>query len=347
MEPVPERQPSCGTLEEIIIMSGNSATYRLTDVLVISKEEVQDLLTMDDAIPAMEDVFGAAARGEADSIGVLHIDAKKYGGGWSIKPGYLQSRGYVGVKLSCGYPGNASKGIPTIMGAIILSDAKDGTPLALLDGLYITAVRTGATGGVAAKYLARKDSRVVGVIGAGTQGRMQVLGLKGRFPIEEVRVYDVDSGRLDAYAAEMSQKMGAKITKTKSAEEAIRGSDIVITVTPSKTPYVRNGWIKDGTHMNAFGADGLGKKELDRQIYKRAKLVTDNIEVALEKKLFSRSDIHATLGQVITGKKKGRTSAKELTVFDSTGVGIQDVAAAATVYEKAKKTGKGKSVKLF
>lgn len=322
-------------------------TSTLTDVLVISKEEVQELLTMADAIPAMEDVFAAAARSEADSIGVLHIDAQKYGGGWSIKPGYLQSRGYVGVKLSCGYPANASKGIPTIMGAIILSDARDGTPLALLDGLYITAVRTGATGGVAAKYLARKDSKVVGVIGAGTQGRMQVLGLKGQFPIEEIRVYDVDSGRLDGYATEMSAKMGAKVTKARSAEDAIRGSDIVITVTPSKTVYVRNSWIKDGMHINAFGADGLGKKELDHQIYKRAKLVTDNIDVAMEKKLFTRSDVHATLGQVIIGKKKGRTSAKELTVFDSTGVGIQDVAAAATVYEKAKKAGKGKTVKLF
>jgi alanine dehydrogenase len=319
----------------------------LTDIVVLSKDQVQDLLTMDEAIVAMEDVFAAASRGEADSVGVLHIDAKKYSGGWGIKPGYLESRGYVGVKMSCGYPNNISKGVPTIMGAILLADAKDGTPLAVLDGLYVTAVRTGATGGVAAKHLARKDSETVGVIGAGTQGRMQVLALKGLFPLKEVKAYDVDKTRLEAYAKEMGKMLGVKVTRGASAEDAIRGSDIVITVTPSKSPYVNSDWIEDGMHMNAFGADGLGKRELDGRIYKRAKLVTDNIEVAMEKKLFDRSDVYAELGEVITGKKKGRTSKTELTVFDSTGVGIQDVAAAATVYEKAKKLGVGKTIKLF
>ena len=319
----------------------------MTDILVLSKDEIQGLLTMEDAIPAMEDVFAAASRGEADSIGVLHIDAKKYAGGWGVKPGYLENRGYVGVKLSCGYPGNLAKGAPAIMGAILLSDGRDGTPLAVLDGLYITGVRTGATGGVAAKYLARKDSSVVGVIGAGMQGRMQVRSLKNRFPLKEVKVYDVDAGRLDAYAKEMSAELGVKVTKAASAGDAVRGSDIVITVTPSKTTYVENAWIQDGMHINAFGADGLGKKELEGQIYKRAKLVTDNINVAMEKELFKREDVYAELGDVITGKKKGRESAKELTIFDSTGLGIQDVAAAATAYEKAKKQGIGKSVKLF
>lgn len=319
----------------------------MTDILVLSKEEIQNLLTLDDAIVAMEDVFAAASRGEADSIGVLHIDAKRYGGGWGVKPGYLESRGYVGVKLSCGYPDNISKGIPAIMGAILLADARDGTPLAVLDGLYVTAIRTGATGGVAAKYLARKDSEVVGVIGAGMQGRMQVLALKGLFPLKEVRAFDVDRTRLETYAKEIEAKMGVRVTKGSSAEETIRGSDIVITVTPSKTPYVSNNWIDNGMHVNAFGADGLGKRELEGSIYKRAKLVTDNIEVAMEKKLFAKGDVYAQLGEVITGKKKGRTSKTELTVFDSTGIGIQDVAAAATVYEKAKRLGTGRTVKLF
>jgi ornithine cyclodeaminase/alanine dehydrogenase-like protein (mu-crystallin family) len=167
---------------------------------------------------------------------VLHIDAKRYGGGWDVKPGYLESKGYVGVKLSCGYPNNNSKGIPAIIGAILLADARNGTPLAVIDGLYVTAVRTGATGGVAAKYLARKDSEVVGVFGAGTQGRMQVLALKGLFPLKEVRVYDVDSTRLQVYVKEMEEEMGVRVTKASSAEQAIGGSDIVVTVTPSKNP---------------------------------------------------------------------------------------------------------------
>lgn len=318
----------------------------MPDILVLSRTEVEELLNMDDAIKAMEEVFAASSRGEADSIGVLHIDASKFGGFWSAKPGYLH-KGYVGVKLGCGYPANATKGIPTTLAAVLLSDATNGLPLAVLDGIYITGVRTGATGGVAAKYLARKDSGVVGVVGTGMQGRMQVLALKSLFRLREVRAYDVDDGRRSAYVREMEQKMGVPIKDAKSPEAAIRGADIVITVTPSKAAYVRDDWIVDGMHVNAFGADSHGKQELDKKIYKRAKLVTDKIEVALEKELFERKNVHAELGELITGKKKGRENQKELTIFDSTGLGIQDVAAASLVFEKAKKQGKGKWVKFI
>jgi alanine dehydrogenase len=302
---------------------------------------------MEDSIKAMEQVFAASVQNLADSIGVLHVDASKYGGGWSVKPGYLLDKGYVGVKLGCGYPGNFSKGIPTTLAAILLSDATNGLPLAVLDGSYITGIRTGATGGVAAKYLARKDSKVVGVVGTGMQGRMQVWALKNLFGLNEIRAYDIDAGRRSAYAKEMTTKMGTTVKEAESPEAAVRGADIVITVTPSKTIYVKNEWIADGMHINAFGADGLGKKELEREIYKRAKLVTDKREVAMEKELFDPGDVYAELGEVITGKKKGRENQNELTIFDSTGLGIQDVAAASIVYEKAKKAGKGQWVKKF
>lgn len=295
----------------------------------------------------MEEVFAASSRNEADSIGVLHIDASKFGGFWSVKPGYLVHKGYVGVKLGCGYPANATKGIPTTLAAVLLSDATNGLPLAVLDGVYITGVRTGATGGVAAKYLARKDSSVVGVVGTGMQGRMQVLALKNLFKLKEVRAYDIDPGRLSAYVGEMEQKMGVPVKAAISPEAAVRGADIVITVTPSKTPYVMDGWIRDGTHVNAFGADAHGKQELDKATYKRAKLVTDNVEVALEKELFERKDVYGELGELVTGAKRGRENGKERTIFDSTGLGIQDVAAASLAFEKAEKQGIGKWVKFI
>ncbi len=295
----------------------------------------------------MEEVFAASSRGEADSIGVLHIDASKFGGFWSVKPGYLVHKGYVGVKLGCGYPANATKGIPTTLAAVLLSDATNGLPLAVLDGVYITGVRTGATGGVAAKYLARKDSSVVGVVGTGMQGRMQVLALKNLFRLKEVRAYDIDAGRLSAYVAEMEQRMGVPVRAATSPEAAVKGADIVITVTPSKKPYVMDDWIRDGTHVNAFGADAHGKQELEKVTYKRAKLVTDNVEVALEKELFERKDVYAELGELATGAKRGRESPKEVTIFDSTGLGIQDVAAASLAFEKAKKQGTGKWVKFI
>lgn len=314
---------------------------------MLSRTEVEQLLNMDDTIRAMEEVFAASSRNEADSIGVLHIDASKFGGFWSVKPGYLVHKGYVGVKLGCGYPANATKGIPTTLAAVLLSDATNGLPLAVLDGVYITGVRTGATGGVAAKYLARKDSSVVGVVGTGMQGRMQVLALKNLFKLKEVRAYDIDPGRLSAYVGEMEQKMGVPVKAAISPEAAVRGADIVITVTPSKTPYVMDGWIRDGTHVNAFGADAHGKQELDKATYKRAKLVTDNVEVALEKELFERKDVYGELGELVTGAKRGRENGKERTIFDSTGLGIQDVAAASLAFEKAEKQGIGKWVKFI
>jgi alanine dehydrogenase len=320
----------------------------LGDILVLSRKDVESVLDMSSTIKAMEDVFAAAQKKEADSVGVLHIDASKYGGGWSIKPGYLADKGYAGVKLGCGYPGNLAKGLPSIYAVVVLGDAKTGIPIAILDGGYITAVRTGATGGVAAKYLARHDSRIVGVVGTGTQGRMQVLALKTLFnKIAEVRAYDIDEKRLSAYIKEMRQKLGVSVTGAESPEKAVKGADIVVTVTPSRKPYLKKEWLGPGVHINAFGADSLGKFELEAEVYKNAKLVTDKIEVALEKKLFGRRDIYAELGEVVTGEKKGRETSTERTIFDSTGIGIQDIAAASLAYEKAKKLGIGKSVPLI
>ncbi len=168
----------------------------LSELLVLSRADVESLLTMEDSINAMEQVFAASSNNLADSVGVLHIDAAKFRGGWAVKPGYLADKGYVAVKLVGVYSGNAAKGIPSILGAILLSDASNGSPLAVLDGGYITGVRTGATGAVAAKHLARKDSKAVGIVGAGTQGRMQALGLKNVVTLAEVRAYDVDQGAL-------------------------------------------------------------------------------------------------------------------------------------------------------
>ena len=175
---------------------------------------------------------------------------------------------------------------------------------------------------------------------------MQVRGLKHLFPLKEIRAYDIDMGRLRSYVREMEEEMGVEVTATSSVRDAVKGSDIVKTVTPSKVPYVKSEWLQGGVHVNAFGADRLGKQELDKRIYKQSKLVTDDIRVALQKKLFTKDDVYAELGEVITGKKRGRTKSTDLTVFDSTGVGIQDVATAAVAYERAKESGAGQTVRL-
>ena len=295
---------------------------------------------MEETIETMEELFASSAEGRAESFGIINFATPEYNGGWAAKPGYLV-RGYVGVKLGCYYPGNVSRGLPPHLAAILLSDAKNGMPLAVLDGVHITSVRTGATGGLAAKYLARKDSKTVGVLGTGVQGRMQVLALKNLFEIEEVKAYSPNKVRCGEYAIEMAKVMKTAVTQCKTAREAVEGVDILITATPSLKPLVKRAWLTAGVHINAVGADGFGKKELEPGIYKNAKLVTDKVEVALEKGLFERSDVYAELGEVVSGKKRGRASDTELTVFDSTGIGMQDVAAARVVYEKAKKKGIG------
>lgn len=170
------------------------------------------------------------------------------------------------------------------------------------------------------------------------------MGLNSVFRLTEVRAYDVDKKRLDLYAKEIGERLGVVVRGASSVEAAVRGADIVVTATPSNKPYLRNDWISRGMRINAFGADSYGKQELDRQIYERAELVVDDVEVSLEKKLFTKENIYCELGEVVTGKKKGREKAAEITVFDSTGLGIQDVAAASIVYEKAKKMGRGTRV---
>jgi ornithine cyclodeaminase/alanine dehydrogenase len=315
--------------------------------MVLSSEEVRQLFPMDEAIAAMEKVFAASARGEAASAGYLHFDAYRQGGWWSVKPGYLADSGYVAVKLGSGYSANPAQGLPTILATILLADASNGAPLAVMDGVHITSVRTGAAGGVAAKYLARKNSKTVGVIGAGVQGKMQVMALKGLFNIEEVRAYSRDAERLDAYAQEMTAYLGASVRAVGSAEDAVRGADILITATSATTPIVKSAWIEKGTHINAVGADGHGKRELEREVYARAKIFTESNETALKKGLVAKEDIFAELGEVIIARKAGRELPSEITLFDSTGVGIQDAAAAALVYEKAKKLGAGKMVQFI
>jgi alanine dehydrogenase len=216
-----------------------------------------------------------------------------------------------------------------------------------MDGTYLTGMRTGATGGVAAKHLARKNSRIIGMVGAGTQARTQLMALNEVFKIEEVRVCSKTRVESEKFAEDM-EHLGLNILVKEGVEETVRGCDIIVTTTPVTSPLVRNQWVEEGMHINAIGADAPGKEELDPEILKRAKVVVDDYEqachygelnVPVSKGIFKREQIHAELGEIIAGRKAGRTSDDEVTVFDSTGLAIQDLAAAALVYRKARKLG--------
>lgn len=307
------------------------------ELLVLSKKDLERVLTMKDTIDAVQEAFKGLALGEVEMPMPYIIDVRKHNGVWGVKSALINNLDVVGVKLSSGYFENPTKyNLPSITGVVILADAKMGIPLAVMDALTITAYRTGAIAGVAARFLARKDSKIAAIFGAGVQGRTQLIALSEVLKLDEARVYDVIHEASIKYADEMSKKLGIEVKAVKSVEEALKGVDVVSTATPSKTPYIKAEWVPSGTHITTVGSDHKGKQELDSQIYYKAKVVVDKREVALEKDYLKPELIYAELGEVIAGKKPGRTSDSEVTIMDSSGLGIQDVAAALVAYRLAK-----------
>jgi alanine dehydrogenase len=325
-------------------------------VLILSEKEVRSCLPMKDAISAVRQAYIAFASGRVQLPPVAHLNVGKYNGEVDIKSGYVEDLGLIGTKIASGFYDNPKIGLPSTLAVIVLLDLKTSVPLAILDGTYITAVRTGAAGAVAASVLARKDSEKVGLIGAGSQGRMQVLALNEIFHLERVTVFDNVEASREKYASEMNERLGIEVQAVNNAKDAVANADIIITVTPSRQAIVKDEWVTNGMHINAIGADAPGKQELDPRIMTRAKIVVDSlaqckiigeIQHALSLCLIKESDVHAEIGQVLMGRKSGREADDEITLFDSTGVAAQDIAAANLVYQLAKKTGKGKSVTLL
>ena len=319
--------------------------------LLLSGTEVCELLTMAETIDVVEKAF------EAHGKGKTQMPPKSYlffsNGDLRVMPAYLSPEDIAGVKIVSSHPNNPKKGLPTVMALIILNDPKTGEPMAIMDGKYITDMRTGAAGGIAAKYLARKDSRVVGMIGSGAQAKTQLLALAEVITIDKVKVSSRTKSHAIRFTEEMSRTLDLNIVPTDSNEEAVRNSDIVVTTTPSRKPIVMSDWISDGMHINAIGADAPGKRELDADILLRSKIVVDDwkqashggeINVPLSKGIISKEDVHGELGEIVAGKKVGRENDEEVTVFDSTGLAIQDVSTAYLVYRKAEVEGRGSKI---
>jgi alanine dehydrogenase len=219
---------------------------------------------------------------------------------------------------------------------------------------YLTSMRTGAAGAVAARTLARQNSQVVGIIGAGVQARTQLLGLSRHFRIEHVIVSDSSLERAQSFRDDVRPYLDCDCLTTTSPKDACQ-CDILVTTTPSRRPVVQDKWIRAGTHINAIGADARGKQELESSLTKRAKVVVDDltqavhsgeVNVPISEGVLAPQDIYAQIGEILTGKKPGRVSDEEITIFDSTGLGIQDVAAGNAVYKKALDTVLGMRLKL-
>lgn len=306
---------------------------------LMARSDVESVLTMQEALEAVEAAFRAYGEGKAQMPPKSYLQFEK--GDLRCMPAYLPELGLAGVKNVNVHPQN--RDLPAVMATVTLFDPESGFPLAIMDGMYLTAMRTGAAGGIAAKYLARKDSRVAGFVGAGTQAETQLAALMITVPgIRRVLVCDTKADRAAAFAEHSRAAYGLEASAVTLAE-AVRSADILTTVTPVRKPIVRDEWVRPGTHINAIGADAAGKQELETAILLRAKVVIDDwqqashggeINVAVAEGALSHEDVHAEIGAVVTGRKVGRETDEEITVFDSTGLAVQDVACAARVYRR-------------
>jgi alanine dehydrogenase len=315
-----------------------------TGALLLSRSAVERLLTPDECIVAVEDAFRQHALGKTPSPWLLgmHVD----NGSFHVKAGVLTlDRSYFAAKLNANFPQNAARhDLPTIQGVVALCDADNGLPLAVMDSMALTALRTAAASAVAAKYLARATCETALICGCGGQARAQVLALLRVRKPSRIRAYDQDAKRAAAFAAAIERETRVQAGVVENLRAAVSTSDIVVTCTTAEQFFIERDMVRPGTFVAGVGADNENKQELDPQLLAHSTVVADLIDQcaaigdlhhALAANVMSRSDVHAELGEVVAGLKRGRTSEDEVIVFDSSGTALQDVAAAAAVYRRA------------
>jgi ornithine cyclodeaminase/alanine dehydrogenase-like protein (mu-crystallin family) len=327
-------------------------------VVVLHEADIRALLDAPSCIAAVERAFSAYAAGAAELPGVIHLDVPEEKAEIHIKAGYQHGGAGYAVKLASGFPGNPARGLPANDGLVLVFDAKTGVPAAILfDRGYITDLRTAAAGTVAAKYLARDSIETVGVIGTGAQARLQVQLLATVRSFQSVRVWGRRREAAERCAADLGQTdslpAGANVTAVDTVEAAVRGADVVYTVTASRRPLVRAEWVGAGSLVVAVGSDGADKQELEIDVLATAdRVVADSlpqcrrfgeIHHAVDAGVLHESRV-TELGQITAGTARGRQTPTERIVCDLTGVGVQDVAAATLVLERALSSGLGERI---
>jgi alanine dehydrogenase len=312
--------------------------------LLLRRTDVAELLTLEECIGAVERVFRLQGEGKVPPSGILGVKAPR--GGLHVKAGFLPGdKSYVVAKANTNFPGNGQQfGLPTIQGVIVVYDAENGHPLAVLDSIEVTIKRTAAASAVAAKYLARPNSSIATVCGCGRQGRAQLRAMHAVLPLKKVFAFDLDERVTKDLVHELAAELKLEIEAVRDLR-AIRESDICVTCTPSREFFVRKEDVPPGCFIAAVGADDEHKQEIDPALMASCKVVADSLEQcsaigdvhhAISQGLMRRENVYAELAEIVAGQKPGRTSEDEIILFDSTGVAMEDAIAAATVYEKAR-----------
>jgi len=326
--------------------------------LILREPEIRALLDPRGCLQAVEAAFSAYARGQAELPVVINLEVPEHRGEVHVKAGYLHTGPYYAVKIASGFLDNTQLGLPTSDGMVLVFDAVTGAVAALLlDNGYITDLRTAMAGAVAAKHLARATVETVAVVGSGAQARYQIRSLTLVREPREVRVWGRNQEKAAACIEDLSRPTtDLRFVLASSVREAVKGADVVITVTAAREPLVQADWIARGALIIAVGSDGPDKQELAVEVLARAdRIVADSlpqclrlgeIHHAVEKGVIPKEKVTAELGQITAGLKPGRTSDDEIIVCDLTGVGVQDIAAASLVLQRALQDGKGERLPI-
>lgn len=326
---------------------------------VLSRADVQQAITMAQAIEVVKGAFAQLSAGRANVPLRTQLPVPKHDGVTLFMPAYLEESDSLAVKVVSVFPKNLDLGLPTIHALVLVVDAATGQPIAAMDGTYLTALRTGAASGAATDLLARRNARLVAIFGAGTQGRTQLRAVCEVRDIARVWVYDPVRARAEQYAAEMKTHGGrvpTDIMVAASPAEAVADADIICTATTSTAPVFRDADLKPGVHINGIGSYTPQMQEVDEATVARAKIVVDSrpaclaeagdLVIPLRKGLITEEHIHAELGEIVLGRRPGREREDEVTFFKSVGNAVQDAAVARLALQIAAKGGLGTQIEL-
>ncbi|MBI2217403.1 MAG: ornithine cyclodeaminase family protein [Candidatus Rokubacteria bacterium] len=331
----------------------------MSSLLVLSRTDLETLLSPVDVVETLADAFRRYAAGltTVPSRGVTPVtdDAVLFVMPAVVRPGH-EADGAVGVKLVSVYPGNRARGHPTIQAAYVLMEVETGAPLALLEGTYVTALRTGATSALAARYLARPDAGRIACFGAGVQAAFQLRCLAAVLPITRVDLVARDPERADRFARLTAHDLGVPVTLRADARAAVRDADVITCATTSVSPVVFGSDVRAGAHVDAVGAFRPDAREVDTALVRRARVVVDtyagageeagDILIPLREGAIDHAHVAAELAELVTGAKPGRRSPDEVTLFKSVGFALEDLATARLAYHRARQRGIGTEVSL-
>jgi alanine dehydrogenase len=319
-------------------------------IRVLRASDLNGVLDMRDVLVLIEQAFAERGLGRTEMPAKSYLHFPDHQGVLLIMPGNVPGMREAAVKLINVHTRNPiDHGLPTLIATVVLVSPETGEPVCIMDGTYITGMRTGAVSGVATKFLARQDSRVLGIVGAGFQGPFQLDGVRHSMRVEEVLVTDLIREKAQCLA-ERAAAFGLKARVCDTVEEVVRGCDVLVTATPSDRPIVKNEWVHEGMHINCVGTYAKGKQEIEGAILKRAQVVVDDweqashageINVPVSRGEFDRSGVYAELPEIAAGLKPGRTDDAAITVFDTTGLAIQDVVTAWKAFEVAEERNLG------